>query len=181
VITSGDFLGRDMSLSADGNTLAAGAPGHDSLVPNSGAVFVFGRAGGAWSQLALVKAPNAGNNDQFGAAVRLSSEGTSLAVGAVLEDSNAVGVDGDQGDDSRMDSGAVYTFTRGASWLLDRYIKSLAPTEGDQFGNAIGVSGLDQTSAFAALREDSSAIGIDGNADDNSAMDSGAVWVFFRK
>jgi hypothetical protein len=180
-ITTGDFLGRAMALSADGNRLVAGAPGHDSMVSNSGSVFIYGRSAGVWTQHALLKAPNAGVNDQFGAAVCISGDGATIASGAPLEDSAAKGIGGDQGDDSLMDSGAAYIFVdSGTAWKFDTYLKSFAPTAGDNFGNAIANATTDTAAVFAVFREDSNAIGIDGNALDDSALDSGAVYVLYR-
>jgi acyl-CoA synthetase (AMP-forming)/AMP-acid ligase II len=43
-----------------------------------------------------VKATNTGAGDRFGAALALSADGTTLAVGALGEDSTATGFDGDQ-------------------------------------------------------------------------------------
>jgi len=62
-----DSFGEAVSLSADGNTLAVGAPGEDSsaiginanrnndLVGQSGAVYVFVRSAGLWQQQAYIK------------------------------------------------------------------------------------------------------------------------------
>ena len=63
-----------MSLSADGDTLAVGANGEDSgntnpndnSADNAGAVYVFVRSGGSWSQQAYVKASNTDTGDVFG-------------------------------------------------------------------------------------------------------------------
>jgi hypothetical protein len=49
---------------------------------DSGAVYVFTRAGTAWTQQAYVKASNTGADDWFGLSVALSADGTRLAVGA---------------------------------------------------------------------------------------------------
>lgn len=57
-----------------------------------------------------VKASNTGAGDNFGQSVVLSADGSTLAVGAYAEDSKALGVEGDQGDNSAMDAGAVYLF-----------------------------------------------------------------------
>jgi hypothetical protein len=39
-------------------------------------------------------------------------DGTTLAVGAIGEDSQATGIDGDEADNSRLTSGAAYVFER---------------------------------------------------------------------
>jgi len=85
---AGDGFGYSAALSADGNTLAVGAPYEDSgatgingnenddSMRSSGAVYVFvHNTTGAWSQQAYVKASNTGANDNFGAALALSADG----------------------------------------------------------------------------------------------------------
>jgi cysteine-rich repeat protein len=89
-----DALGRSVALSGDGNTLAVGAWFEDSSATgiggdqasdtagNAGAVYVFARNGGVWTQQAYVKASNTGADDHFGWSVALSGDGRTLAVGA---------------------------------------------------------------------------------------------------
>jgi len=40
----------------------------------------------------------------------MSAVGTALAVGAIIEDSGATGINGDKSDNSVLRSGAVYLF-----------------------------------------------------------------------
>ncbi len=81
-----------------------------------------------------------GRSDQFGYAVAVS--GDTVVVGALLEDSNATGVNGDQADNSAIDSGAAYVFTRtGGVWSQQAYLKASNTGAGDQFGWAVAVSG----------------------------------------
>ncbi len=117
-----DVFGARLALSADGNVLAAGAPQQtgggsglnpsqgDFSAPESGAVYVFTRAGARWSQSAYLKAPNAQEYDLFGSGVAISGDGRTLAVGAMGEDSASRGVGGNQADNSLRDSGAVYVY-----------------------------------------------------------------------
>ncbi|WP_428269502.1 DUF4215 domain-containing protein [Haliangium sp.] len=180
-----DGLGWSVALSGD--TLAVGAPyeasaatgpngdqGDDSA-PNSGAVYVFRRVGAAWTQEAYLKASNTGPDDRFGWSVSLS--GDTLAVGAPYEASAATGSGGDQADDSVPDSGAVYVFRRaGATWTQEAYLKASNTGPVDNFGWAIAVS--DDTLAVGAFAEASAATGPGGDQDDDSALGSGAVYVF---
>ena len=50
----------------------------------------------AFAQEAYVKASNASGGSEFGVAVALSSDGTTLAVGARNESGKGVGINGDQ-------------------------------------------------------------------------------------
>src|SRR6185295_4469721 len=113
-----------------------------------------------------------------------SRDGNTLAVAAVFEDSAAKGINKDQADNSVDESGAVYVFTRtGNVWTQQAYIKASNTGEkddGDTFGYAIALSDDGATLAVGAPSEDSSATGINGREDDNSAPGAGAVYVFTR-
>jgi hypothetical protein len=189
-----DFFGFSVVLSRDGNTLAVGAinersrstgiggdEANDTSVSFSGAVYVFVRSGGAWSQQAYIKASNTGRDDNFGSSVALSDDGNTLAVGASGEDSKATGIDGDQSNNDATDSGAVYVFTRsGVNWSQQAYVKASNPDEGDLFGLSVALAGDGDTLAVGVALEDSNASGIGGDASDNSASRSGAAYVFSR-
>ena len=196
-------IGNAIAISADGNTMAVGAPhessaargingnaGDNSLYA-SGAVYVFVRRGGAWGQQAYVQASNAGQSDLFGMNVALSADGNTLAVAAPWESSAATGVNGNQNDDSLPQAGAAYVFTRsGDSWSQQAYIKASNTgrradesdllADGDQFGFSITLSGDGNTMAVGATTEDSAATGINGDASNDAAQSAGAVYVFSR-
>ncbi|HEX7841343.1 MAG TPA: hypothetical protein VF469_27885 [Kofleriaceae bacterium] len=71
---------------------------------------MFTRSGTARSPQAYVKASNTGAGDAFGHGIALSGDGSTLAVGAVGEDSAATGINGNQADNSASRAGAVYVF-----------------------------------------------------------------------
>jgi FG-GAP repeat len=188
-----DEFGVGFALSADGSTLAVGAPLEDSAatgiggnpadnsVSIAGAVYVFARSGTTWSQQAYIKASNTGANDQFGFSIALSADGSTLAVGAIGESSAASGVGGNQADNSLVGAGAVYVFTRsGTTWSQQAYVKASNPGATDDFGFSVALSGDGSTLAVGAYQEGSAATGIDGNQASNAASLSGAVYVFTR-
>jgi cysteine-rich repeat protein len=187
---AGDHFGVALALSADGSTLAVGASleasaattiGGDEAnnsAPGAGAVYVFTRSGTAWSQQAYVKAFNAQRGDKFGHSVALSGDGSILAVGAVTEESAAIGVDGDEADNSAPGAGAVYVFTRsGAAWTRQAYVKASNTDDGDAFGFTVALSTDGSTLAVGAREEDSASAADQG---DESALAAGAVYVFAR-
>lgn len=71
-----DRFANHVAISGDGNTVAAGAPYHDS---REGAVYVFTRSGSSWSEQANIEGENA--DDYFGSAVSLNEDGNALLVG----------------------------------------------------------------------------------------------------
>ncbi|MDE3220701.1 MAG: FG-GAP repeat protein, partial [Nitrospirota bacterium] len=116
-------------------------------------------------------------NRNFGGYVSIA--GDILAVSARLEDSNATGINGDQGNSNAPDSGAVYLFARsGGTWTQQAYLKASNTNAGDQFGEEIMLSGNTNTLVVGAPHEASSATGVNGNQLDNSALNSGAAYVF---
>jgi len=194
--------GQGVAISADGTTLAVGAPHESSNARGSngnqrdnsefdaGAAYVFVRSGDRWSQQAYLKASNPQESAEFGHAVALSADGNTMAVSAYWESSRATGINGDQSDRSIPQAGAVYVFTRrAAAWTQQAYIKASntgeagtadAFGEGDQFGFSLAISADGNTLAVGALTEDSGSPGINGNQADNSAASAGAVYVYTR-
>jgi hypothetical protein len=178
-------------VSSDGSTLAVGAPNEDSAATaidgnqadnsagRSGAVYVFTRSGGVWSQQAYVKASNTGVDDLFGSSVAVSNDGDMLAVGAIDEDSAATGIGGNQADNSVLTSGAAYVFTRSSGvWSQQAYVKASNPGAVDAFGTSVAVSGDGNTLAVGAPNEASAATGIRGDQTDDSAPNAGAAYLF---
>jgi hypothetical protein len=188
-----DSFGFTLGLSADGNTLAVGATredgaahgingnGADNSAEDSGAVYVFARSGGRWTQQAYVKASNADAGDQFGWSLALSGDGGTLAVGAPTEASNAKGASGDQANNSAANAGATYVFTRtGASWSQQSYLKGAQTDAGDLFGFCVDLSSDGNTLAICGYDEDGGSPGINGNESDNSRGGSGCAYIFVR-
>lgn len=179
------------SVAISGDTLVVGATGEasnatgvngsqaDNSAPNAGAVYVFTRSGTTWSQQAYLKASNTGTGDWFGYSV--ATTGDTVIVGANGESSNATGVNGSQSSNSAASSGAVYVFNRSgapAVWSQQAYLKASNTGTNDNFGNSVALSG--DTLVVGAVYESSNATGINGNQSDNSASQSGAVYVFNR-
>jgi FG-GAP repeat protein len=182
-----DFFGNAVGISGDTvvvgasieDSNATGVNGNqaDNSAGDSGAAYVFVRSGTIWSQQAYLKASNTGGSDQFGYAVAVSAD--TVVVGADREDSNAMGVNGNQADNSAGDSGAAYVFVRnGVAWSQQAYLKASNTGAGDFFGGAVALAG--NTAVVAAYEEDSNATGVNGNQADNSAMTAGAAYVFDR-
>ena len=183
--TEGDLFGTAVSLSEGGDVLAVGAS--QQIRRGAGSVYVFARSGSTWTYQTRVRASNPDPGDLFGTTVSLNADGTELAVGAGNESSSAVGVDGNQADNSADGAGAVYLFGReGGEWLQRAYVKASNADELDGFGGqgplgfpvGLTLSADGGTLAVGAYGEDGASRGVDGDQLDNSAMESGAVYVF---
>ena len=188
-----DAFGAALALNDDGNMLVATALDEDSMTTgvnstpindwendtSTGAVYVFTLDGKTWSQQAYIKPSNSGLEDWFGSRLALSGDGTTLALGTQLEDSNSTGIGGDEENDDAQQAGAVYLFTQsGDTWLQQAYVKGSNTEAFDEFGGALALSRDGGIMVVGAHGEDSATKGINGNQDDNSALDSGAVYVF---
>lgn len=97
-------FGRSVAISADGNTILAGAPRQSGPCTSGtcvgvGAVWVYTRSAGAWSVgQVLVGGPkeaesgHPGEGGRFGRSVAISADGTVAAVGATAEKAGSGGI-----------------------------------------------------------------------------------------
>ncbi|HEB02940.1 MAG TPA: integrin, partial [Nitrospirae bacterium] len=150
----------------------------DNSASQAGAVYIFSRSGGTWTEQDYVKASNTEGGDHFGSSVALSSDGNTLAEGVSNEDSAATGINGNETDNSAANAGAVYIFVRNGSWSQKAYVKASNTEGGDVFGASVALSSDGNTLAVGVGLEDSAATGINGNAADNSAARAGAVYLY---
>jgi hypothetical protein len=132
-----DAFGQAPALSGD--TAVIGAPGVDGTDVDQGAVYVFQRAGGTWTQTAKLTASDPAYLDTFGYSVAL--RGDTAVVGAIYHNGGR---------------GAAYVFERiSGSWVQ---VAELAAADGipdDQLGYAVSVDG--NTLVAAAHRQSSGA------------------------
>jgi hypothetical protein len=195
----GDSWGTSVSVSDDGNTLAVGSIDEDCLcggivhAPSDvgatdqksdlsvGAAAIFVRTGGTWTQQAYIKPSNPSEGDWFGVRLALSGDGATLVASAQNEDSAARGIGGNQQDESASEAGAAYVFVRsGSTWSQQAYIKGSNTEAYDEFGGAVAISRNGSVLVAGARGEDSGARGVNGNQNDSSVDESGAVYVFTR-
>ena len=123
-------------------------------------------AGVPLKQLDSITAQNPRELAQFGDAVALSGDGTTLAVGASPEDAG---------------EGAVYVFARrGDRWVQEARLKASNAGPNDRFGHSVALSADGRTLAVAAYFESSRATGVNGDEKDDSVPQAGAVYMFTR-
>lgn len=179
----GDEFGKALAL--HGDRLLVGAPNEgsaptagpmDNSIDRAGAAYVFDRSGGILSEVAILKAHNAGPIDRLGYRVALDGD-TAVAAGP-FEDSSDVLVGGAGNDDNTFDSGAIYTFEAAAGWQETNYVKALNPDPDDCIG--IGLAAENGALLGGAPKEASAASGLDGDATDNSLPGAGAAYLYLR-
>ncbi len=142
--------GISVSLSADGNTAIVGGTG-DNI--NAGAVWVWTRSGGVWTQQStkLVGSGAAGSAMQ-GESVSISADGNTALIGGGFDNSRG---------------GATWVWTRsGSTWtqLSTKLVGSGGGGDAEQ-GFAVSLS-ADGNTALVGGRQDNNNVG--------------AVWVFTR-
>ncbi|MEY2407389.1 MAG: trimeric autotransporter adhesin [Verrucomicrobiota bacterium] len=166
----GAYQERSSATGVNGNQANNSASG-------AGAAYVFVRNGTNWTQQAYLKASNSGASEYFGWSVAIS--GDTLVVGAPSEPGSGTGVNANQADQGAMDAGAAYVFVRnGTTWTQQAYLKASNTSAQDYFGGSVAMSG--NTVVVGAWGEDSNATGVNGDQDNNSALYSGAAYVFVR-
>lgn len=128
---SNDNFGESVALSADGNTAYIGAPNADTNpTVDSGAVYIFTRSGTTWTQQDRISVADRANWDYFGISVSLSTDNSTLVVGAYGEDTSPT-----------TNNGALYVFTRsGSTWVQQAKILPPTAEASGYFGQSIDVS-----------------------------------------
>ena len=162
----------------------------------SGSVHVFIRSEEGWAQESLVKNSNAQQGDAFGTSIALSTDGNTMVVGAIGEDSQAKGVNGNQADNScfypdraslyvldlgcedaffetyGLNNGAAYVFTRSeGDWTQEAYLKPASTFFTTLFGASVDLSGDGNTLAVGAKGD----TGVVINTDDPKNIDKAQV------
>lgn len=95
-------------------------------------------------------------------------------MAAPNEDGAAQGINGRPDDDSAIEAGAVYLFTRnGTEWAQQAFVRG---SNTEAFGGAVTLSGNGRILLVSARGEESGAQGTNGNQVD----ESGAVYVYTR-
>ena len=154
---STDRFGWSVSLSSDGSIIAIGVVWSDSNGNNSGQVQVFENVGDIWTQLGgNINGSNLG--DQFGFSVSLSSDGSTVAVGA------------DRNDEVAQDSGQVQVYENiGGIWTQI----------GDNLnGEGNTTTGTERFGFNVSLNSDGSILAVGAPGNDGNGFFSGNVRIY---
>lgn len=148
-----DYFGASVSISGD--IAVVGADSDDDNGELSGAVYVFTRAGGVWSQQAKITPDDGAAGDFFGG--KVSIEDDVLVV-------SAAGV----GDGATVGAAYVFALIDGA-WVQQAKLYADSGSFYDGFGSRVAVSG--ETVVVSAPRDDEAGAG----------PNSGAIYVYVRE
>ncbi len=147
---AGDYSGFSVAMSADGTTVAIGAPYNDSNGSNAGQVRVYSWNGSTWTQQGIdIDGEAAG--DYSGFFVAMSADGSTVAIGAPFNGGSA---------------GQVRVY----SWSASTWIQRGGDIDGEAPGDYSGYS--------VALSEYGTTVAIGAPANDGTATSAGQVRVY---
>jgi hypothetical protein len=119
--------------------------------------------------------------------VDISGDGNTLVAGAADESClvggiNPAGCDADKPEDASGGSaGAAYVWVRnGGTWTEQAFIKASSPQLQDWFAVNLALSSDGNVLLVGAPMEDSGARGVNGDQASNTAVESGAAYLFTR-
>jgi hypothetical protein len=143
-----DSYAESVAISTDGNTVIVGSPNHNhSGQGNTGAVYVFQRMKGVWSQQAELRSPNPSIFDFFGAGQGGGGIGISGDTIVVTDDGNFTSIPGSVDVFKRING--VWTFSTQLLVPDDfNFIPSSLAIDGNTV--AVGSSFSDAPNAFFA-------------------------------
>lgn len=130
----GDHFGSGLAIQGDTLLVGARNASRDRRFPNQGAVYVFKRINGVWTEQQRILAPSFEPSLQFGTS--LAIEGDTALAGAPRLGDPMVFPPGDLG-------GKVYVLARQNDWwsVTQELQPSLQPRTYDAFGFRVGLSG----------------------------------------
>jgi hypothetical protein len=184
---AGDYSGVSVSLSANGNILAIGADGNGGNGSFAGHVRVYIRDPNKTTAVTDQSSPNFGPvgwtriggdidgeaaSDFSGVRVSLSADGTTLAVGAWLNDGNG------------SNAGHVRVYTRDTNKttaVTDQSSPNFGPVGWTRLGGDIdGEAAGDQSGYSVSLSADGNIVAIAAYLNDGNGSDAGHVRVYIR-
>ena len=143
-----DQSGWSVSLSSDGSTVARGAPRANGL--NAGSVRVYKNISGIWTQ----QGSYINGDGQHGSAVSLSSDGSTVAIGAFYNDNNG------------REAGQV------------RIYKNISGTWTQQGSYIDGEASLDRSGWSVSLSSDGNTVAIGAKTNNGNGSYAGHVRVY---
>ncbi len=179
----------------------------DNSADSAGAVYVFERNNAVWRQQAYIKASDTAPGNRFGKGLSISESGNTLAVNGgisvyvfqydgadwkqqanIVAPGEGVSVSSELSGDglvlaiSRSEDETVYLYTLDNNvWAQRQAITASNGEANDEFGDTLALSANGDTLVVGAFRESSSATSINGDATNNNAISSGAVYLFERE
>jgi hypothetical protein len=149
---TGDDFGYAVDMSSDGSILVIGTYLDDDGGSNAGAAYVFEKNGSIWSEAKKLLGSGIVANSRFGNDVAISGDGSTILIGSSRENSYA---------------GKAYIFKKvNDIWTETQVLSASDAGSNDYFGAAVAIDHAGSRIAISAIY------------DDDSAYNSGAVYMF---
>ncbi|MBN2439987.1 MAG: FG-GAP repeat protein [Spirochaetales bacterium] len=145
--TAGDNFGVQAAISSDGSTIITGARYKNDNGSDSGSIYIY--TGSYWETETKITPSDGSEGDLFGNRVAISSDGSTVVVGAY--------------NNNNLTSGSVY-FYKGSNWSIETKITPSDGIAGDYFSWSVAVSSDGSTAVVGALGDN-----VDGNSNAGSA------------
>ncbi|MGA2976764.1 MAG: chitobiase/beta-hexosaminidase C-terminal domain-containing protein [Spirochaetia bacterium] len=155
---AGDQFGCSVAISSNGGTVVIGAMNANTT---KGEAYVYN--GTSWGTETKLKAADGASGDQFGYSVSVSSDGSTLVIGAISANTT---------------KGEAYVYN-GTSWGTETKLFASDGTAGDQFGCSVSASGDGNTAVIGAYGKT-----VGTNSSQGAAYvftSSGSSWTQTRK
>lgn len=156
--TGSDYFGNSVSISGDGNYIAAGAVYEDDAGQdnNRGAVYIFNKVSNVWSQQRKIMPAESAAGSIVGYSVSISFDGSVCVMGSHGASVNAL-----------LNAGCAYIYTRiGTTWTQKARLTNPSPSTNGYFGISVSVSG------------DGTTVVVGCHCDDDLAVDSGSTYIY---
>ena len=137
---TGDEFGYSVSLSSDGRTVAVGGAQQAKGGRGYVRIYSYSLSTGEWTKLGQTII-GTGARDQFGFSVSLSSDGRTVAVGAVQQHGGRGNV-------------RIHSYSSSAGKWTTLGFSIVGAAEGDQFGRSVSLSSDGRTVAVGAVGND---------------------------
>jgi hypothetical protein len=124
--SGGSFRDFGSSVAVSGNVALVGWPNSVTNFPASGTVRVFSRNGSTWTEQPLLTASDGTDNDGFGSAIALSTDGNTAVVGA---------------PSAAALSGKAYVFSRNQTGWAEYQLPVSGAAPQQAFGSSVAIDG----------------------------------------
>jgi hypothetical protein len=180
--TEGFMLPQPLAVNADATQLAVRRSTSSGLPDVQ--IYRWSEGTGWQPEINFIPPSGSPFGASFGASLAFSGEGTVLALGEPRAPYTGAGVlyPAFYDETGQQQQGVVHLLLREEDnpehWSEIAWVKAPNPANGDAFGTSVALNGNGRTLAVGAPEEDGGATGVDGDREDDSAPDAGAVLLY---
>lgn len=161
-------FGQSVAISDDGQRALVGSRRNE--------VHIFERNAGSWIETHILSESNGG---AYGNAFSISADGNTILTSDSYNNSPDVGLSGSNSGTSAPLSGAVFLYKLvNNNWESQAFLKPLASDVANYFGTAVSISNDGLDIFVGHQSEQGNGTDTDGDPEDNSLNNAGAVYIY---